>query len=300
MRKIFTMLFPSRLVFIFTLICLTFTAATSSSSGESGSLNGYAFDCGGTLLGFQGMDQIVCLTGGKKVQCGNYIYSESTRVLTGNTALKGDFLAYSLEIEDNTLISFQSDLGMSCHAVSLDWPNYSTNQFLGLKCPTQNDIPTLSYEDNHFSLGLSGDVALRSPLEFTSSGRRLVRDSYGIFKWNADDESLRIYFGPQRGQPMKVLRGRLTHQGEMFVEGYIPPGPCVHDGASAIANVTQLPHKCASTAHDNPLGEEPTNDSPSFKDGNEMAYYSASSTERTIYWILIGIAFLGLGAMSAV
>eukprot|EP00545_Synedropsis_sp_CCMP1620_P000911 CAMPEP_0119012294 /NCGR_PEP_ID=MMETSP1176-20130426/6197_1 /TAXON_ID=265551 /ORGANISM="Synedropsis recta cf, Strain CCMP1620" /LENGTH=305 /DNA_ID=CAMNT_0006965221 /DNA_START=23 /DNA_END=940 /DNA_ORIENTATION=- len=297
-----------RLVTLFTFICGPCTTAFAQASSVSSTtttttLDGYAFDCGGVLLGFQGMDQIVCLTGGKKVQCGNYIYSEFNRVLTGHTFLMGDFLAYSMDIEDSTLVSFQSDLGMSCHAVSLDWPNYSTSQFLGLKCPTQNMIPTQSYEDNHFSLGLSGDVALRSPLEFTSSGRRLVRDSYGIYQWNGNDESLRIYFGPQQGQPMTVLKGRLTHQGKLFVEGYVPPGPCVHDGASAIINATELPqhHLIASstrmgtTAKNNPSDGS---NSPSLEDG-EMTFVSANSTERAIYWILLGISFFGLSALSS-
>jgi hypothetical protein len=215
-----------------------------------------------------------------------------------------------MDIENHTLVSFQSDIGVSCHAVSLDWPNYSTNQFLGLKCPTQNEIPTLSYEDNHFSLGLSGDVALRSPLEFTSSGRRLVRDSYGIYQWNALDESLRIYFGPQQGKPLTVLTGRLTHQGQLFfIEGYVPPGPCIHDGASALVNATELPSQAEQDVTfaksmenaSSPGGDRNSNPSAFILEdgGEEMPYYSASATERLLYWILLGIAFVGLGALSS-
>jgi hypothetical protein len=299
---------------LFTLFALLWwcpcTALVAQKPSSSTLLDGYAFDCGGSLLlGFQGVDQIVCLTGGKKVQCGNYMYSEHRHVLTGRTALMGDFLAYNMDIQNHTLVSFQSDIGVSCHAVSLDWPTYSTNQFLGLKCPSQNEIPTLSYEDNHFSLGLSGDVALRSPLEFTSSGRRLVLDLYGIYQWNALDESLRIYFGPQQGKPLTVLTGRLTHQGQLFVEGYVPPGPCLHDGASALMNATELP----SHEQDVDSGMSTQNASSSGGDWNSnpipfvledsgedmLPYYSASATERLLYWILLGIAFVGLGALSS-
>ena len=258
------------------LLCLV-----GHCSAQSSTLDGYAFDCGGILFGFEGTDQVVCLNG-SEANCGNYIYNEATQVLTGYTSLTGSFLAFSMEIQDGNLISFQSDLGKACHAVSLDWPKYSTVQYLGLKCPAQNEVPNLAYETNHFSFGVSGDVALRSPLEF-SSGRRLVRDSYGIYTYG-DDESLHIYFGPQQGQPLTVIKGRLTHGGELFLQDYVPPGPCVHDGESAILNVTQLPQQKSIISQDHMI--------------EEGIPYSASVTERAIYWVLLGTSFFGLSALS--
>jgi hypothetical protein len=235
-------------------------------------LNGYAFDCGGILLGFRGIDQIICLNG-KRIPCGDDIYNEKASILTGRTSLTGSFLAYSLEVQDGVLVSFQSDLGITCNAVSLDWPRYSTSEYLGLKCPLQNSIPNLSYEDNHFSLGKSGDVALRSPLEF-ASGRRLVRDSYGVYQWFAKDEKFRVYFGPQHGQPLTILTGRLTHWGELYIQGFIPPGPCVHDGESTIVNATELPwadssesliQKLSGTPQDRPADGSITDTGESFQ-----------------------------------
>lgn len=266
------------------LLALFLTSAVRYIQASSiPSLDGYAFDCGGVLLGFRGTDQMVCLNGSKQAPCGNYTFSESTSVLTGHTSITGSFLAWSMDIQDGVLVSFQSDLGTSCHAVSLDWPNYSAAKYLGLKCPAQNTIPNLSYQDNHFSFGTSGDVALRSPIKF-SSGRQLIRDSYGIYKLQ-ENEQVQLYFGPQGGQPLTVLKGRLTHQGELFIQGFVPPGPCVYDGESSIENVTQLPHTVIEEQEDlQPLGDgEP---------------YSASYIETTIYWMLMGAATVGLGIMS--
>lgn len=297
-------------------------SAASTNSDDRGdtdgdTLDGYAFDCGGLLLGFQGMDQIVCLTGGTEVMCGTYAYDEGSAALTGRTSLTGRFLAFSLEIHDSILVSFRSDLGNSCHAVTLDWRKYSALSYMGLSCPEQNEIHPnnnndhhhhrdhsllLAYETNHFSLGISGDVALRSPLLF-SSGRRLVRDSYGIYKYHAGTESIRLYFG-QQGQLHQgatlILDGRLTKEGDLFLPAHVQSGqPCRHDGQSLIHNVTELP----STANTDWVKAERGNRNLKRISRHRVMDEEASSamtmaTERIIYWILITFSFVGLGVMA--
>mmetsp|Transcript_18601 Transcript_18601/g.43092 ORF Transcript_18601/g.43092 Transcript_18601/m.43092 type:complete len:278 (-) Transcript_18601:1905-2738(-) len=228
--------------------CLTalFAATVFSSCFAQDSLDGHAFDCGGLLIGFQGVDKIHCMSGGSSTECGVYAYS-SDGILSGSSSLTGPFVAWDLEKRDGLLVSFQSDLGVSCNVVSLSWRTYSTQKYMGLKCPIQNEND-VSFQDNHFSLGVSGDVALRSPLALTASGRRLVRDSYGVYKWFEEDDAIRLYFGPQQGQKLTVIHGKLSPDGKLYVDGYIPPGPCVHDGTSALEDVSQLPRTAASPA----------------------------------------------------
>ena len=283
----------------------TLVAFSTVSDGIRNTLDGYAFDCGGLLLGFQGIDQIVCLTGGTEDVCGAYAYDEASSALTGRTSMTGRFLAFALEIHDSILVSFRSDLGNSCHAVTLDWHKYSAHTYMGLICPEQNEIHSihqnkyndllLAYETNHFSLGISGDVALRSPLLF-SSGRRLVRDSYGVYIYHAATESIRLYFGPQGPQGVTILNGHLTNDGELFLPDFIPSGlPCRHDGPSLIRNVTELPSTrgidwATASGNNNPKrisGQRIDED-----DGSTMAM------ERFIYWIMISVAFVGLGVMA--
>jgi hypothetical protein len=296
---------------------ITNGGAVGGYSSNDHTLDGYAFDCGGLLIGFQGMDQIVCLTGGSEVVCGTYAYEEATSALTGHTSLTGTFLAFSLEIHDSILVSFRSDLGNSCHAVTLDWRKYSALSYMGLSCPEQNEIHPdfnnnhhrdhsllLAYESNHFSLGVSGDVALRSPLLF-SSGRRLVRDSYGIYKYHAATESIRLYFG-QQGQLHQgatlILNGRLTKEGDLFLPAHVPSGqPCRHDGQSLILNVTELPSTAnvdwvmstSRSGHGNRkrISRQRVMD-------EDASFAMTMATERIIYWILISISFVGLGVMA--
>lgn len=299
---------------LFNLLALALSAILPTSSahsvvgiGNTNTLDGYAFDCGGLLLGFQGIDQIVCLTGGAKIMCGTYAYDEATSFLAGRTSSTGPFLAFALEIHDAILVSFRSDLGNSCHAVTLDWHRYSAHSYMGLVCPERNEIHPiqhknnanilLAYETNHFSLGASGDVALRSPLLF-SSGRRLVRDSYGIYIYHAATESIRLYFGPQGPQGVTILNGRLTKERELFLPDFVPSGrPCRHDGPSLIRNVTELP----STANVD-WAMVRGNNHPKKIDWRKIADEDSSKTttamERVIYWIIISVAFVGLCIMA--
>lgn len=288
------------MLFLFQLLALAILA-TRKSIAQSSTLDGYAFDCGGILLGFQGTDQIVCLDNKAEVTCGTYQYTDDKQILTGRTSRTGSFLAFSMEIRDGILVSFQSDLGKACHTVSLDWRTYSSQEYLGLSCPAQNEVQNLAYETNHFALGVSGDVALRSPILFTS-GRRLVRDSYGIYTYNSNDESIHLYFGRQQGQPVTVLHGHLTLQGELYIVDFIPPGPCIHDGQSWIRNVTQLPSSSilppifpATTKNSIKEGSTGTIG----RDWNLEAprYYSVRWVEQTIQWILLVASVLGVAVL---
>jgi len=224
--------------FLTLFVAYTSMVGQCLAATEEKSLDGYAFDCGGLLIGFEGDDKIHCMNG-SDVPCGDYTY-DGDSILSGYSTLTGPFSAWNVDKKDGILVAFQSDLGVSCNAVSLNWRRYSGSRFLGLKCPIQNEVPQVSFQDNHFSLGMGGDAALRSPLELTASGRRLVRDMYGVYQW-FDDESIRFYLGPQQGQRMLILDGKLTIDGELYVEDYHPPGPCLHDGSSALTNTTELP-----------------------------------------------------------
>ena len=228
-----------------TVYTLTFLSSFGHGhANQDSALNGYAFDCGGLLMGLEGDDQIYCMNG-SVLPCGDYAYDAESAILSGYSSLTGPFTAWHLDVHDGVLVSFQSDLGVACNVVSLDWRKYSTRRFLGLKCPVQNKVPSVSFQDNHFSLGVSGDVALRSPLELTASGRRLIRDSYGVFQWFQDD-TIRFYFGTNPGQQPLLLEGQLTDDGELLVNGFQPPGPCTHDGTSALYNTTELPRQPTS------------------------------------------------------
>jgi hypothetical protein len=140
------------MLFLFQLLALAILA-TRKSIAQSSTLDGYAFDCGGILLGFQGTDQIVCLDNKAEVTCGTYQYTDDKQILTGRTSRTGSFLAFSMEIRDGILVSFQSDLGKACHTVSLDWRTYSSQEYLGLSCPAQNEVQNLSVTDKSFCLG---------------------------------------------------------------------------------------------------------------------------------------------------
>ena len=274
---------------------------TRKSTAQSSTLDGYAFDCGGMLLGFQGIDQVVCLDNKSEVTCGTYQYTEAKQVLTGRTSLTGSFLAFSMQIHDGILVSFQSDLGKACHTVTLDWRTYSSQEYMGLSCPVQNEVQNLAYETNHFSFGVSGDVALRSPIMF-SSGRRLVRDSYGIYTYNSNDESIRIYFGPQQGKPVTVLQGHLTLHGQLYILDFTPQGPCIHDGQSLIRNVTQLPSSSdpppffpTMTKHSSKKGSASATSSDRIPEA--PVYYSVRWMEQTIHWILLVASVLGVAIL---
>lgn len=267
---------------------LTFLLAYSSLWGQclaaEHSLDGYAFDCGGLLIGFEGGDRIHCMNGAD-VPCGDYSY-DGGKLLSGYSTLTGPFTAWNIDKVDGIVISFSSDLGVACNAVSLDWRKYSTSRFLGLKCPIQNEVPKVSFQDNHFSLGVSGDVALRSPLKLLASGRRLVRDMYGVYRW-FDDETIRFYLGPQQSQPLLVLDGRLSANGDLYVEGFQPPGPCTHDGSSALFNATQLPRTSLPVQQQEPPRATPT-----------PTTSSAISTQISfcgMFLSLGGLVFLAMG-----
>jgi hypothetical protein len=212
------------------------------------SLHGYAFDCAGILIGFSGESNIHCMNGVNE-PCGQYLWDRDKEVLLGDSALTGPFRASSVELRDGLLISFQSDLDLSCNVVSLDWPRYSFTNFLGIKCPIQNVVPGVSYQDNHFSLGLSGDAALRSSLELVVGSRHVIRDSYGIFQRSQHNDSLKVYFGPQQGRPLIVIEGRLTEKGKLYMDGYMPPGPCLHDGKSSMESTKSLPQGKSQQQH---------------------------------------------------
>lgn len=232
-------------LFLVTVIFSELVLGLSSSLPQSTeSLDGYAFDCSGVLIGFSGKTNIHCMNSVNNINndylCGEYQWDGKD--LLAYSSVTGPFRATSLERVDDLLISFQSSVTTTCNVVSLDWRKYSMTNFLGLKCPIQNLIPGVSYQENHFSFGISGDAALRSPLELPSGRhRQLIRDLYGIFRRTNSNGGLKIYFGPQQGQPLLVLEGILTDGGELNIEGYMPPGPCVHDGTSLMQNSTSLP-----------------------------------------------------------
>ena len=260
-------------------------------------LDGYAFDCGGDLVGFQGMNQIFCLTDRTKVMCGIYEYDEATHFLTGQSSSMGRFLAFDLEVHNGILVSFRSDLGQSCHAVSLDWRSYSKSFYMGFTCAEQvqfrspkesqdhNNYFLVSYETNHFSLGTSGDVALRSPLLFTS-GRRLIRDSYGVYTFDPTTEAIHLYFGAHNSQQgmTVILNGRLTSKGDLHLPEHMSSGlPCVHDGTSMIHNVTAL-----MAMESQEVVKTKTIHSQNFKHIKNPAISEDSA------WILLSISVLGL------
>mmetsp|Transcript_3019 Transcript_3019/g.4690 ORF Transcript_3019/g.4690 Transcript_3019/m.4690 type:complete len:533 (+) Transcript_3019:188-1786(+) len=131
---------------------------------------------------------------------------------------------------------------VSCHAVSLNWKQYSFHdlQYVGLQCPlqqqqqTQNIVEVGLYEEHHFSFGMSGDVALRSPLQvrtdyqddtfMMTTTTLAVRDWYGIFRLipsktahsppttkneNPQYQMMKIYLGAQQGRPTTVLEAQV-------------------------------------------------------------------------------------------
>ena len=52
-----------------------------------------------------------------------------------------------------------------------------------------------------------------------------MSDSYGVYQW-FNDETIKIYFGPQQGRSLQVQLGKLDVSG-LYVNDYDPPGPCV-------------------------------------------------------------------------
>lgn len=221
------------------------------TSATPSSLDGYAFHCGLFTIGL-GSSGIFCMEEGNDASsllpCGAYAYNVEKNILQGNSRLTGHFQSAHVERVDGLVVSFRTTQDLVCSSVSLDWPNYSRSYFLGLTCPKQNvrNVEYLSFDANHFSFGLSGDVALRSPMVLLSSssvkkqGPAKIRDLYGVFQWQHDGH-IRMYFGPQEGKSTSVIiEGTLSDDGRLFLEGYTPPGPCIHDERSRIQDVNSL------------------------------------------------------------
>lgn len=169
--------------------------------------------------------------------CGSYSYRGGS--LSG--AVYGlQWSASSLKIHEGTLYSFGIDSSIvPCIAVAMDYMAYSASSYFGAACPVQNAIMHVSYEENHASYGMAGDVAVRSKLEIVrGNGDTIVRDSHGIYKLDATGK-LTMMFGEQQGRPAVVLTGWWDSSG-VYVDGYNPPGPCTWDGSSMISSMDQL------------------------------------------------------------
>lgn len=203
----------------------------------SPTLDGYAFNCDGIVIGFY-QQELYCqgASGGETFDCGSYYYNGLD--LVGSTTVLGPFEATNLNLQDELLVSFDINDVTTCNVVSLNWHNYSLVDYFGLQCPIQNVIPNVSFQNNHFAFGVSGDVAVRSPLEIKQQAK-IVRDSYGVYQW-LDNDSIKLYFGPQQGRQATVLTGTLSNS-ELHVDGYEPSGPCTHDGTSTLSNTDSLP-----------------------------------------------------------
>mmetsp|Transcript_4486 Transcript_4486/g.8008 ORF Transcript_4486/g.8008 Transcript_4486/m.8008 type:complete len:278 (-) Transcript_4486:143-976(-) len=234
-------------------LAVIFSCIMARTMGASDSLDGYAFNCGGTVVGFKGSNDLQCqaLTGSIQ-SCGTYVF-KSEGLLAGSFTVPSDqqFATSNLEFRDGILVSYSSTIvnfpEATCIVVSLDWPRYSVSNYMGLKCPTQNAIVDVSVEENHASLGASQDVAFRSALEMvgssgtTTNGNTITRDSYGVYQWFGGDSVIRMYFGPQQGRPLQVISGTLTSSGFLSLDGYSPTGPCTWDQISPISTVSTLP-----------------------------------------------------------
>eukprot|EP00978_Attheya_sp_CCMP212_P038826 scaffold196337_cov52-Attheya_sp.AAC.1 len=227
--------------------------------GASDSLDGYAFNCGGTVVGFKGSNGLQCQALTESIQaCGTYVFKSESNILAVSYNLLGLATTSNLEFRDGILVSYSSTIvnfpEATCIVVSLDWPRYSVSNYMGLKCPTQNAMVDVvsSYEENHASLGATQDVAFRSTLETvvvnsssgtttTNNRNTITRDSYGVYQWFGGDSVIRMYFGPQQGRPLQVISGTLTSSGLLSLDEYSPTGPCTWDQISPISTMLTLP-----------------------------------------------------------
>jgi hypothetical protein len=209
------------------------------------SLDGFAFSCGvranfvqtGPFYAFGSDNKIYCATT-SIYECGSYSYDKNSKYLStiindsinfnGNQVLTKNHMIY-----EGILLSFEFDLGFQvnpCIVQSLDWRQIeNTRTEVFFTCPTMNWIPNTSYERIEFSLYNTGYFWHTVWLEITYGSTDTIRSDYhGVYAYNPSNGRIHLYSGVQAGKEARVLRGTLTSDGALVIDGYtqVDNKPC--------------------------------------------------------------------------